>query len=69
VYLDYRAAEAGGPLQLRATRANGQPAFGYYLRSQPRGMIVLTLSGSKVDKITFFADPALPGRFGLPDHI
>jgi hypothetical protein len=27
------------------------------------------LSGSKVDEITFFADPALPGRFGLPDHI
>jgi hypothetical protein len=27
------------------------------------------LSGDKVDKITFFADPALPGRFGLPEHI
>jgi hypothetical protein len=27
------------------------------------------LSGSKVDEITFFADPALPGRFGLPEHI
>jgi hypothetical protein len=32
-------------------------------------MMVLTLSGSKIDKITFFADPALPGRFGLPEHI
>jgi hypothetical protein len=30
---------------------------------------VLTLSGSKVDEITFFADPAPPGRFGLPEHI
>ena len=59
----------GAPLQLRPTRANGQPAFGYYLRSQPRGMMVLTLSGSKIDEITFFADPALPGRFGLPEHI
>jgi RNA polymerase sigma-70 factor (ECF subfamily) len=67
-YLD-RRAEVGGPLKLRATRANGQPAFGYYQRSQPRGMLVLTLSGSKVDEITFFADPALPGRFGLPEHI
>jgi hypothetical protein len=32
-------------------------------------MMVLTLSGSKVDEITFFADPTLPGRFGLPEHI
>jgi hypothetical protein len=32
-------------------------------------MMVLTLGGTKVDKITFFADPALPGRFGLPEHI
>jgi hypothetical protein len=32
-------------------------------------MMVLTLGGSKVDGITFFADPGLPGRFGLPEHI
>jgi hypothetical protein len=32
-------------------------------------MIVLALSGDKVDEITFFADPTLPGRFGLPEHI
>jgi RNA polymerase sigma-70 factor (ECF subfamily) len=68
-FLDDRAEVRGAPLQLRPTRANGQPAFGYYLRSQPRGMMVLTLSGNKVDEITFFADPALPGRFGLPEHI
>ena len=67
-YFD-RYAEAGGPLQLRPTRANGQPAFAYYLGSESRGVIVLTLSGNKVDEITFFADPALPGRFGLPAHI
>jgi hypothetical protein len=68
-FLDDRAKLPGAPLQLRPTRANGQPAFGYYLHSQPRGMIVLTLSGNNVDKITLFADPALPGRFGLPEHI
>jgi Sigma-70, region 4 len=68
-FLDDRAEVRGAPLQLRPTRANGQPAFGYYLRSQPRGMMVLTLSGNKVDEITFFADPALLGRFGLPEHI
>jgi RNA polymerase sigma-70 factor (ECF subfamily) len=69
VYLDRGAEVRGAPLQVRPTRANGQPAFGCYLRAQPWGMIVLTLSGSKVDEITFFADPALPGRFGLPEHI
>jgi RNA polymerase sigma-70 factor (ECF subfamily) len=69
VYLDRGAQARGAPLQLRPTRANGQPAFACYLRSQPWGVVVLTLSGEKVDEITFFADPALPGRFGLPEHI
>src|SRR6476659_2165993 len=69
VYLDHGAEVRGAPLQLRPTRANGQPAFGCYLRSQPWGMMVLTLSGSKVDEITFFADSALPGRLGLTAHI
>jgi RNA polymerase sigma-70 factor (ECF subfamily) len=68
-YLDRTAEVRGGPLQVRATRANGQPAFGCYLRSQPWGVIVLTLSGNNVDEITIFADPALPGRFGLRARI
>jgi len=68
-YLDRTAEVRGAPLQVRPTRANGQPAFGCYLRSQPWGMIVLALSGSEVDEITLFADPALPARFGLPDRI
>ena len=69
VYLDHGAEVRGAPLQLRPTRANGQPAFGCYLRSQAWGMMVLTLIGSKVDEITFFVDPELPARFGLPEHI
>jgi RNA polymerase sigma-70 factor (ECF subfamily) len=68
-FLDDRAEARGAPLQLRPTRANGQPAFGYYVRSEARGMIVLTLSGNEVDEMTYFADPTLPGRFGLPEHI
>jgi RNA polymerase sigma-70 factor (ECF subfamily) len=68
-YLDHGAEDRGAPLHVRPTRANGQPAFACYLRSRPWGMMVLTLSGSKVDEITLFADPALPGRFGLPEHI
>jgi RNA polymerase sigma-70 factor (ECF subfamily) len=69
VYLDRSAEARGAPLRVRPTRANGQPAFGCYLRSRPWGMMVLALSGDKVDEITFFADPALPGRFGLPERI
>ena len=69
VYFDHGAEVRGAPLQVRPTRANGQPAFGCYLRSQPWGMMVLALSGSKVDEITLFVDAALPSRFGLPEHI
>ncbi len=68
-YLDRTADARGAPLQVRPTRANGQPAFGCYLRSEPWGMIVLTLSGTEVDEITIFADPGLLGRFGLPERI
>jgi RNA polymerase sigma-70 factor (ECF subfamily) len=69
VYLDRGAEVRGAPLQVRLTRANGQPAFACYLRSQAWGVMVLTLSGSEVDEITLFADPALPGRFGLPERL
>jgi RNA polymerase sigma-70 factor (ECF subfamily) len=68
-YFDRGAEARGAPLQLRPTRANGQPAFGCYLRSQPWGMLVLALSGTKVDGITLFADPVLPARFGLPERL
>jgi RNA polymerase sigma-70 factor (ECF subfamily) len=68
-YLDHTAEVRGAPFQVLPTRANGQPAFACYLRAEPWGMIVLTLSGSKVDEITLFADPALPGRFGLPEYL
>ncbi|TDV44223.1 RNA polymerase subunit sigma-70 [Actinophytocola oryzae] len=54
------------------TRANGQPAFGYYLRD-PRspilhahGLLVLTVSGDRIDALTRFHDTALMAMFGLP---
>src|ERR671936_1583890 len=68
-FLDDRAEGRGAPLQLPPTPANGPAALRSYPRSQPRGMMVLTLSGNSVQEITFFDDPALPGRFGLPEHI
>jgi RNA polymerase sigma-70 factor (ECF subfamily) len=68
-FLDYRAEIRGAPLKLRPTRANGQPAFGCYLHSRAWGLLALTLSGEQIAAITFFSDPSLVARFGLPRHI
>jgi hypothetical protein len=32
-------------------------------------MIVLTLSGDRIAEITFFSDPSLVSRFGLPRRL
>jgi RNA polymerase sigma-70 factor, ECF subfamily len=57
--------------RLIPVRANGQPAFGGYVRD-PRshlahasGLFVLTLAGSRISAITRFDNTACP-RFGLP---
>ena len=54
------------------TRANGQPAFGCYLRD-PRtpvlhahGVLVLSLAGDQITAITRFTDNSLLAMFGLP---
>ena len=53
------------------TRANGQPAFGLYMRDphtpvlHANGLIVLTLAGDRISMITRFDTGVLP-RFGLP---
>jgi RNA polymerase sigma-70 factor (TIGR02960 family) len=71
-FLHDRAVSRGGPLLLLPTRANGQPAFGCYFPcphtdiARQYGMLVLTLAGSKVAEITFFADTSVFRHFGLP---
>ncbi|SFG95352.1 sigma-70 family RNA polymerase sigma factor [Streptomyces mirabilis] len=52
------------------TRANGQPAFGAYLRapngiSHGTGLYVLTLTGDRICAMTRFENSVLP-MFGLP---
>ena len=53
------------------TRANGQPAFGTYLRStsdgirRGTGLVVLTLAGDRISAVTRFDNNVLPW-FGLP---
>jgi len=71
-FLRDRATVRGAPLRLVPTRANGQPAFGCYLPrphteiARPYGLLVLTLAGSNVTEITFFADCSVFPHFGLP---
>jgi RNA polymerase sigma-70 factor (TIGR02960 family) len=61
----------GRTYRLVPTRANGQPAFGVYVRD-PRakiahatGLLVLTLAGGRICTMTRFDNSVLP-RFGLP---
>jgi RNA polymerase sigma-70 factor (ECF subfamily) len=58
--------------RLIPTRANGQPAFGRYLRdphapvAHAHGLIVLTLAGDRISAVTGFTDNSVLPRFGLP---
>ena len=61
---------AGRRFDLVPTRANGQPAFGAYLRSRTgishgTGLYVLTVSGDRICAMTRFDNSVLP-LFGLP---
>jgi RNA polymerase sigma-70 factor (ECF subfamily) len=65
------AVGQGRSWRLVATRANGQPAFGFYIRDPQAGvchalgLLVLTLSGGRICAMTRFDNSVLP-RFGLP---
>ena len=62
----------GRSSRLVPTRANGQPAFGLYIRDPHApvahgiGIIVLTLAGSQISTMTGFADKSTLPVFGLP---
>jgi len=64
----------GRTYRLVATQANGQLAFGAYLRdarsglAHANGLLVLTLAGSRICAMTRFDDSVLP-RFGLPQIV
>lgn len=66
------AAGALERFRLVATRANGQPAFGCYLRdphtpiSHAYGLMVLTLRADRVAGLAGFADTSVFAAFGLP---
>jgi hypothetical protein len=61
---------AGRRFDLIATSANGQPAYGAYLRATGRGagLYVLTLRGDRISAMTRFDAVVLPA-FGLPHSL
>ena len=65
--------DAGRRFDLVPTRANGQPAFGAYLRPAAgirhgTGLYVLTLTGDRICAMTRFDKGVLPW-FGLPQSL
>jgi RNA polymerase sigma-70 factor (ECF subfamily) len=69
----YRIFAAGRRFDLVPTRANGQPAFGTYLRapdgtSHGIGLFVLTLTGDRISAMTRFENSVLPW-FALPPSL
>jgi hypothetical protein len=65
------AFRQGRTYRLVPTRANGQPAFGAYLRdprtgiAHANGLLVVTLTGGQICAMARFDNTVLP-RFGLP---
>jgi RNA polymerase sigma-70 factor (ECF subfamily) len=70
-FLKALAFRDGRTYRVVATRANGQPAFGIYLRDphapvyHSNGLLVLTLAGKRISAMTHFGSSTL-SHFGLP---
>jgi RNA polymerase sigma-70 factor (ECF subfamily) len=66
------AFRSGRSSRLVPTRANGQPAFGLFVReslapvSRASGILVLTLAGRQISAVTGFPDSDARRIFGLP---
>jgi RNA polymerase sigma-70 factor (TIGR02960 family) len=66
------ATHAGRRVRLIPTRANAQPAFGHYIEDAQSpichsyGVVVLTLEGDRISKLTRFGDTGILPQFGLP---
>jgi RNA polymerase sigma-70 factor (ECF subfamily) len=67
-------ATGPGDLRLLPSRANGQPAFGMYLRDDDGlhhafSLHVLTLHGPAIGHVVAFFEPSLFPTFGLPQTL
>jgi RNA polymerase sigma-70 factor (ECF subfamily) len=60
-----------GPLALRPTRANGAPAFGYYIGRPARlhGIVTMRIEGEEIAELTRFGIGRLGEAFGLPETV
>ena len=72
--LTHCPATGPGDMVLLPAHANGQPAFGMYLRGddgvhRPFQLHVLHLSGPAIDHVVSFFDTSLFAKFGLPDAL
>ena len=56
-------ARRGRHFELRPTSANTQPAFISSLSGEPTGVLVLTVTGRQISRVTHFLDPQLPALF------
>ena len=69
------AGDAVGRWRLLPTRANGQPAYGFYTLSHdgslylPYGIQVLTIKNGQIDDIITFREPELVAHFSLPNQL
>jgi RNA polymerase sigma-70 factor (TIGR02960 family) len=63
---------AGQPSRLLPTRANGQPAYGVYRidpgsgLAHPAGLLLLSLTGTRIAALTWFIGASQLAPFGLP---
>jgi RNA polymerase sigma-70 factor (ECF subfamily) len=66
-------AQGPGDMKLVPTRANGQPAFGLYMRDgdvyRPFNLPVLTIGPAGITHVACFFDLSLFATFGLPETL
>lgn len=72
--IDTQCPGGAHDMPMLPTSANGQPAFGLYLRTaagdfEPFQLQVLELDGDRVRHVRAFFDTALFGVFGLPERL
>jgi RNA polymerase sigma-70 factor (TIGR02960 family) len=62
-------------VRLVPVRANGQPAFGYYLRgpaepaARRNGLFAITIEAGQIVRLTRFGNDNISPEFGLPDEL
>jgi RNA polymerase sigma-70 factor (ECF subfamily) len=70
-FLRDRVLGSPGFWRMLATSANGHPAAAAYTRDQegsyqPYGVVVFTVAGAGIHRVSCFGDPSLVGLFGFP---